>query len=207
MITCPYCGTSYERFQSNCGNCGAPLPPPPAPVSAQSPAELPAPPPAPRQIPGSYGWRLLFIDGWGITAGVFALLGVIFTVLGTILALSLRDAPVGLPFLGLGILFLIFGFPLLWWRLSKVRRTLAVLRRGETTTGQIVDVRQNLHVRVNQRHPWLITYRFQALGRDYEGQHSSLNQKSGMLQPGQPVYVLYALDDPDQNTLYLPYEQ
>ena len=59
MITCPFCGTNYQQFQSNCSNCGGPLPLPqvsrPAapgavqPRPAQVKPATPQPPAPPEQ--------------------------------------------------------------------------------------------------------------------------------------------------------------
>lgn len=45
-------------------------------------------------------------DGWAITAGIFALLGAIFAGVGILLTLGIVTAFVGVPFIGLGVIFL-----------------------------------------------------------------------------------------------------
>lgn len=104
--TCPWCGTSYTTFRSNCRNCGGPLPPPRQETAAPPPIpDIPEPPPAPRDFKNSFVWRNLLSDGWAIAAGVFTLLGVIFTLIGIPLILVV----VGLAFVPLGLLFLAVG--------------------------------------------------------------------------------------------------
>lgn len=71
MITCPWCGTNYTAFQSNCKNCGGLLPLPSS--AAAQPDELILPPPAPRPILDRYVWKLFFADGWFISAMVFSI--------------------------------------------------------------------------------------------------------------------------------------
>ncbi len=40
MITCPWCNTSYLNFQSNCSNCGGPLPLPQQPMASSASLRL-----------------------------------------------------------------------------------------------------------------------------------------------------------------------
>jgi membrane protein implicated in regulation of membrane protease activity len=205
MITCPWCGTHYAAFQSNCKNCGGPLPPPPAQAAAPAPereADLPAPPPPPRPISDSYVWRLLAADGGAIVGGVFALLGAIFLIVGVPLTLAIITAFVGLPFAALGAVFGGVGGWLLVRRYEAAQKTVSVLRRGEAARGQITGVEENLSVRVNGRHPWTIKYQFQVGGRNYEGRVSTLNRPAPQLQPGQPAHVLYLPGAPELNALY-----
>jgi hypothetical protein len=168
---------------------------------------LAAPPPAPRDVPNGYTWRLLLTSGWAITAGVFSLLGFIFFLLGLILTLVFTldglDVPVGPPFMAIGLALLIIGVPIFLWRYGKARQMTKVFRLGEATSGNIITVRQNRSVRVNRRHPWIITYQFRSVGREYSGQHTTLNDTGVELTPGQLVYILYLQDNPEWNILYL----
>ncbi len=207
MITCPWCGTNYAAFQSNCKNCGGPLPPPaqaaaPAPEREAPAARRAPPPPPPRPISDSYVWRLLAADGGAIAGGIFALLGAIFLFVGVPLTIGIITAFVGLPFAGLGAVFLGVGGWLLVRRYESAQKTVSVLRQGEAVEGRILEVRENYNVTVNNRHPWTITYQFQMNGRGYEGKVSTLNRPDPQLQPEQAAYVLYLPDAPEVNTLY-----
>ncbi|MGH2581874.1 MAG: hypothetical protein ACRDFQ_03135 [Anaerolineales bacterium] len=62
-ITCPWCGTNYTSFQTNCSNCGGTLP---APTEVHPPAEvkrgkieLQMPPAPPREISDTYARRIM----------------------------------------------------------------------------------------------------------------------------------------------------
>jgi hypothetical protein len=200
MTGCPWCGTNYTTFRSNCKNCGGPLPqfeeaptPPPIP-------DVPEPPPAPREFKSSFVWRKLFSEGWTIAASVFVLLGVIFTLIGIPLILVF----VGIVFIPLGLLFLAVGVPIIIWRYQKAQQTLSVLRMGEPVLGNIVDITENVAVSVNGRHPWIITYRFEVGGDRYEGKTTTLRPVGFTHHAGQPMYVLYLPDDPAQNSIYPP---
>jgi hypothetical protein len=135
---------------------------------------------------------------------VFALLGSVFTVTGIVLTATLVTLFIGMPFVGLGVAFFAAGIPLLIWRYQRAQRTVDVLRKGEAALGTIVDVQENYHVSINNRHPWTITYRFSVPGQELEGKTTTLRTPGCEHQTGQRVYVLYLEDDPGQNTVYPP---
>jgi hypothetical protein len=176
-----------------------------AEASAPTPLpDVPTPPPTPRDLPANYAWRMLLTDGWAIAAFVFFLLGGIFSVLGFILTIAVVTAFVGIPFLGIGVPFLAAGLLIVNWRRNQAQQMLTVLRTGEAALGQVVDVSENLHVRINGRYPWTITYHFRVEGNEYTGQATTLRTPDRRQQPGQSLYVLYLPDDPAQNTIYPP---
>ena len=202
MVSCPWCGTNYTAFQPSCANCGGSLPLPAEIAPEPTSESLAAPPPPPRKVPQHVLWRILFADGWAIAGLVFALLGLIFGVLGAALTLAIVTALVGIPFAGLGALFVAAGALILVWRYRMAQRTVEVLERGEAALGEIVSVHQNTQVQINGRHPWTVAYRFDARGRQVDGQTTTLSRPDLSQQPGRPVYVLYMWEGPDQNTIY-----
>ncbi len=203
MITCPWCGTNYLTFQNNCTNCGGPLPAPnPENPSLPLDEEMLTPPPAPRPISPKYAWRLLYSDGAAIAALVFVLLGIIFGLVGAGLTLGIITAFVGIPFLLLGIVFLGAGVALLVWRYQMAQRVVSVLRDGDATRGEIINVQQNYSVRINGRSPWVIRYQFRANGTSQEGKVTTLNEPGQRLQPGKAVNVLYLPGAPNSNSIY-----
>ncbi len=202
MIICPWCGTHYATFRSNCKNCGGPLPPPAEASAAPPPIpDLPEPPPPPRAFKGSFVWKKLGSDGWSIVALVFVLLGFTFTLVGCPLTFAFLT---GIIFAFLGLVFLGAGITIIIWRYQKAQQTLNVLRMGQAALGRITDVTQNYNVEVNGRNPWTIYYGFQVQGQDYEGETTTLRPVGFTHQAGQPVYVLYLEDDPAQNAIYPP---
>jgi membrane protein implicated in regulation of membrane protease activity len=153
-------------------------------------------------VPRQVIWHILSTDGWTIAALVFSLLGLVFGAVGTILTISVVAAFVGLPFAGLGVLFLGAGIPIVVWRYQMAHQTVEVLEQGEATVGEILSVRQNYHVRVNGRYPWTVEYRYQVSGREFGGKVTTLSRPDLSQQPGRPVYVLHMRDDPSQSTIY-----
>jgi hypothetical protein len=207
MVTCPWCGTNYEKFQSNCSNCGGPISIPTNNTNEDGKVGIPQgslqmPPPAPRSISDRYAWRLLVTDGWAVAALVFFLLGGIFTLVGLPLTLGIITAFVGIPFVVLGIPLFGTGIALAFWRYQQACKVVDVLRVGEVTKGQITHVEENLRVRINMSHPWVIHYQFFQEGQTYSGRVSTLNAPGRMLQPGQPAYILYLRQAPERNVLY-----
>ncbi len=91
---------------------------------------------------------------------------------------------------------------MLFWRYQEALKVVNVLRMGEATRGQVIDVNENYNVRVNGRNPWVIRYQFQANGQNYEGKVTTLNQPGPELQPGKPVCILYLPTSPNFNSLY-----
>jgi hypothetical protein len=202
MITCPWCGTSYERFLSNCKNCGGPIPAQTEDLPEMEQPGLPLPPAAPRSFSDAYTWRLLTSDGWAVASMVFAFLGAIFTMVGVALTLGIVTAFVGIPFALLGLGFLGGGAAIFYWRYQEKQKILNVLRWGETARGQVTDVQVNSSVSINGRNPWYIDYEFQVNGQTQPGRVTTLTPPIRYLAPGMPVYVLYMPAEPSQNALY-----
>ncbi len=209
MVTCPWCSTTYEKFQPNCDNCGGLLPRPETASAPVSPAAAPAlpssPPLAPRQTPPNYAWRLLQSDGASIVGLVFIILGGVFFPIGCILTIVTVTAFVGIPFLILGAIFLAVSSVLLARRYQYARQIENVLRNGSAVLGEIVDIQHNYSVRINGRHPWEITYHFRAGGQDHEGKLSILRTPPPAWQQiPAPVYVVYDPETPKISSLYPP---
>ena len=203
MIICPWCGTAYSAFQPNCQNCGGPLQPIPAGTATPAASEEPPiPPEAPRPIPDSYAWKLMLKDGWVVAPFVFVILGVVFCVVGIALTLSIVAALVGLIFLPLGLVFLAAGGAILFWRYQIARKVVTVLREGESTLGQIIELRQNFSVRVNGRSPWVIGYEYGVNGQTHQGSVSTMNDPGEQMQVGKPARVLYLAAEPQWSSIY-----
>jgi hypothetical protein len=208
MVTCAWCGTNYNQFQSNCQNCGATLPLPEAVQEAENRGLTagpgPAPPPAPRSVPRNYLSRQLLTDGGAIAGGVLALIGAIFTLVGGVLTVLVITAFVGVPFLLLGLVMGAVGVGVLYWRYKLVRTRMEVLQSGSAAEGEVAAVFENRSVEVNGRHPWVVEYIFRAPTGQVAGQASTLSRLPSHLQPGANVHVLYNTQRPTENVLYPP---
>lgn len=203
MIICPWCGTNYLTFQTNCKNCGGPLQAVDETTGLSDQTQnIPTPPSPPRAISDRYVWRLLFSDSWGIAALILGFMGVIFSFLGVVLTIGIVTAFVGIPFLLIGIVFLGISVGVFIWRRQETRKVVNVLREGEATHGQIVDLKENYAVSINGRYPWVIRYQFRVNGQDYEGKVTTMNQPGPQLQAGKGVCVLYLPTSPEWNSIY-----
>jgi len=134
-ITCPYCGTKHLEFQSNCKNCGAPLPGPGELAVDAARRKLAMPPAPPREIASSFAWRWLLTDGWSIAAFVFVIVGGSFSLTGVGLIAGIITAIVGIPLLLIGLVFLGGGVGVFYWRYTEAQKALNVLRHGLATRG------------------------------------------------------------------------
>ncbi len=203
MVICPWCGTTHLTFQSNCDKCGGPLQPADVQTEAPDTGEiLQTPPLPPRPISDRYVWRLLANDTWWVAILVFGILGFIFTLVGGGLTLGVITAFVGLPFLALGIGFLIATGGVAVWRYKIAEKVVNVLRVGEATRGQIADIQPDYSVSVNGRNPWIIRYNFQANGQEVEGKISTFNALDERLKAGKAISVLYLPAEPQWSSIY-----
>jgi len=159
-------------------------------------------PPAPRPVADDYALRLLSTDAWAIAAFVFLILGIPFTFLGIALALTLAVGPIGLPFVALGLLFLIGGVLVLLTRYQKVQKITEAIRNGEAAPGTIVQVGKIMYIRAGTRRPSRVRYEFLVDGRLYTGETRTFGVPGPDIQPGEQTNVLYLPQEPKWNVMY-----
>ena len=87
-------------------------------------------------------------------------------------------------------------------RYQQAQKVVDVLRIGEATHGQIVEVQEDYSVLINGRHPWSIRYQFQVNGQGHEGKVTTLNPVGDKLQEGKLVCILYLPTTPQWNSIY-----
>lgn len=201
-LTCPWCGTSDIEWRTNCKNCGGPLPPRPEDlISAKD--YLPAkPPPPPRDISDGYARKLMFTDALSIVSAIFSIIGGVFAFVGLILTILIVTAIVGIPFLGIGSVFMIFGIINLKNQWEKAKITVEVLRRGVGAEGMITEICQDYSVSVNRRHPYVINYSFLAGGHRYDASSRTYTSPMQKYTIGKKTWVLYLPENPEKNSLY-----
>ncbi len=86
------------------------------------------------------------------------------------------------------------------WR--RKRAGLRVFRDGLETRGEILDVREDLAVRVNGRHPWKVDYTFWTSAAGATRASERVWGEKPALEAGQSVVVLYAEQDPTRSALW-----
>ncbi|MCW5877152.1 MAG: hypothetical protein KIS85_09790 [Anaerolineales bacterium] len=202
FVTCPWCGTNHPEFQSNCKNCGAPLPTPQQQAAERARSALPQPPPPPREMSSRFIWRWMMTDGWTIGGFVLLMFGISLAPAGLGLIAGLITAFVGIPLFFIGLVILAGGMGVFYWRYTLAQKLLNVLRHGRSTTGEITQVQQNHSVQINGRSPWNIDYVFKLDGKSYGGTVITLNTPDEHLKKGSPAVVLYLPEEPEYNGLY-----
>lgn len=162
-------------------------------------AQAPAPP---RELPADvlqrcgYRGRLLRLFGiiWLSIGGGAALVTAIVA-----LATGITQVLIGTA-VGSGIAMVALG---LWLGgRSRKRSGMRVFRDGLETSGEVVDVRQDLAVRVNGRHPWRVDYTFWASKSGAtRGTETCWGDKPAV-KVGDNVVVLYDPERPAQCALW-----
>jgi hypothetical protein len=179
--TCGWCSTSTsDATLTNCGNCGGPLPPLPTSRGGTRVLTLAAEPPrAPRRLPDAYRNRILY------TKNVLVIIGGVFAIC-----------------LGWTVIFALIGAPMLYVGWTRAQRKLRALTFGHPVPGRIVDVERDSSVTINNRHPWKLTYRYDAAGASREGWTHAWERPD--LLPDDPVWVVWGPDDAAASCLWPP---
>jgi hypothetical protein len=160
--------------------------------------------------------RDFFATGSGVVALVFSILGLAFLTVGAGFAFALlanegtdQSTTVGEPrwvpgviFLSIGAGFAAVGMTLGWRRVASLRRRKALRKYGRPVTGTITSVEQNVSVRVNRRHPWIVRYDYSVGGMQYHGTESTFDVPVG-LEPGAQIGIRYDGEDPRRSALEL----
>jgi hypothetical protein len=74
--------------------------------------------------------------------------------------------------------------------MRTLRQRARLLEMGMESRGTIVDLVQNPFVRVNRRHPWIVRYRYEVDGYEYQGREAMMDLPAGYEQ-GATVAVMY----------------
>ena len=157
------------------------------------------PPPVPRPLPRGFAFR----QKW--SRNILAIVGGIFLCIGgfIFLAFLLLGLLIGTP---LPLLFMLGGFVMLRIGRRGAASTLNAFVRGTVVEGKVASVSQDHSQSINGQHPWQLTYHFPVSGQLHEGTVVSWDSTITARAPGQPLWVLYLPNDPEQNTTYPPFK-
>lgn len=159
----------------------------------------PPPPPAPRPMPRGFEFR----RKW--SRNILVMVGGVFLLVGGVIffAFLLVGLLIGAP---LPLLFMAGGFFMMVAGRRSAARTLRAFVRGEVARGTIAGVARDLTQTMNGEHPWKLTYHFPVNGQLHEGVVISWDSTAGARSAGEPLWVLYVPEDPEQNTTYPPFK-
>ncbi len=199
-IHCPWCGQRASANTLECRKCGGPFSPP----IGDDPG--PAPPLPPRKLPAGYKRRMLFTNAPTTLVGSIFLMvgfpiGVVFTILGVALPGMWMFIAIGG---GLGTIFTLLGGGMLYFGIHQGVSKIRPFEHGQATIGEVVDIFRDYSISVNGRNPWAVVYTFDAHGQTFEGQAITWKHNPKTQEIGNRVYVLYMIDDPEQNVIYPP---
>jgi hypothetical protein len=141
---------------------------------------------------------------------VLTILGVVFTAVGGSLtvagAVCLFVAPLLVAAIlgGIGAIFTLIGVLSLTSGLKRGRRRIAALMYGVPAEGEIVSVRLDTSETINNRNPWSIEYAFDVNGVRQTGRVQSWSHSDGERKAGEPVWVVYLVDDVSDSTIWPP---
>jgi hypothetical protein len=201
MLICPWCGTNYLVFQTNCSNCGGPLRTTQT-TTAVKDRVFPDPPAPPRPISTKYAWHLLAANGGWIPALLLGFIGIILSLVGTGLTFGIITVSIRIPFLFLGLLLLAIGGCVLYRRYHLAMEEVLILKIGDATHGRVTRLRANHIVTVKGRHPWVIRYTYNVHGATYSGKTCTMNPPALQLHEGGTVRVLYLGIEPQHSSIY-----
>lgn len=121
-------------------------------------------------------------------------------LVGLVLGVGAGVGAGGVIFFVVGAAIETVGVGLGLWRRAELRARARLRDHGMVCEGLVLTVEQNLHVRVNRRHPWRVRYRYNAGGRDYEGTESIMDLPA-TVKPGGRVAVAYDMANPQHSAL------
>ena len=140
-----------------------------------------------------FGWTV-----WGLVGFIFAPIGLLFLLIGLLVNpvgpfLSSGDMVLfTYTFIGMGLLFLSLGLTFLYFDLRRRHRLRQAYYSGYFIDAKILAVRENLHVTVNGRHPFVIECAYtDAYGAEHLYKSRNLYSFPGedLIGKTVPVYV------------------
>jgi hypothetical protein len=191
MHTCPWCSTNYVNWHPQCPQCGGRM---------AEPAGMslgPPPPDAPRKLPKGYATRIRW------TRSLEALLGGVFTLMGSMMMVPMLVHKMWLPAL-FPAFFFIGGVSIFVRGWRQASGVLHAFRYGIAVRGEIRSVDKDTSQSYNGRHPWRLTYTFTVNDQIHDGQVISFADSVAVRSRGEPLWVLYEEDDPTVNTVFPP---
>ena len=109
------------------------------------------------------------LNATGIVGIVFTIIGVFFLVLGIVMGIGLRsemgfESIVFLfSFGGIGLFFFVLGLTFLITLGNQKKTAQRLLENGNYVVAEIFDISQNYNVSVNNKHPFVVSCKYEAV--------------------------------------------
>jgi len=183
QVQCGWCRSShpYPLTNSNCSNCGGPLP--------NTNLKLGKPPPAiPRKIPKQFLKNVKWTNSYYKVSLLFMVMGIPF-----------------IPFMGLGLIPCIIGFFLYKETCKKIEGRLHALKKGCHTEGRITAIYLDKNVQILGKSPGKVEYVFRSNDgiRHFDFKVSS-NTDILAYDIGESIWVVYIKENPKLNDIWPP---
>jgi hypothetical protein len=132
---------------------------------------------------------------------IWALIGAAVALVSAAVAITLNAAPVwNATAIGAVTCVIALGLLLIGRKLRS--EAVEVYRSGVEVDAEIVAVAIDHRVRVNQKSPWRVTYRFDVNGEAYEGAYACWTDAKPEIEPGARVLVLHDAKRPSRSVLW-----
>lgn len=181
QLECPWCKTFNKVIdETNCKNCGGPLPAIPQSNAGLDKGKPPGNPP--RIIPRVYVRKLKYRN-------IHFIIGFFFTV----------------PFFWT-ILFPIIGILMMRYGLKNAKRKLSALENGVKAEGVLIDIYKDSSQTVNGRHPWKLEYEFKTGSGEliFAEKTGAWNSNNRYRKPNDHLWVVYLKEDPKISAIWPP---
>lgn len=181
QLECPWCATVNKvTNETNCVNCGGPLPAVPHNNDGLDKGQAPGS--TPREIPKVYIKKLKYRN-------TMFMIGFFFTA-----------------FFFWTILFPIIGIFLMRAGLRNANRKLMALQFGVKSEGVLVDIYKDHSETVNGRNPWLLEYEFTTdNGKFISAKKTGAWGKNNRYRkPNDHLWVVYMPDSPEISAIWPP---
>ena len=181
QLECSWCSTTNKvTNETNCVNCGGPLPAVPHNNDGLDKGLPPGP--TPRTLPKVYINKLKYKN-------IYFIIGIIFLVL-----------------FFWTVIFGIIGFFLMRYGLKTANKKIMALENGTNAEGVLIDIYKDRSQEINGKNPWLIEYEFTTEKGELitAKKTGAWNTNNRYRRPNDQVWVLYMPENPEISAIWPP---
>ena len=181
QLECPWCKTVNKVIdETNCKNCGGPLPAIAHNNEGLDKGKAPGNPP--RNIPNVYIKKLKYRN-------IYFILGFFFTV----------------PFFWT-VIFPIIGIFMMRHGLKSANQKLAALEKGIKAEGVLMEIYKDTSTTVNGKHPWKLEYEFKTQSGKlvYATKTGAWNSNNRYRKINDRLWIVYLSENPEISAIWPP---